>query len=38
MALQSRHLFMAQRVDEALGIRNEAITEELVGPPTAAAP
>jgi hypothetical protein len=30
MALQTRHLYVARRVDEALGIRNLAVTEELL--------
>lgn len=30
MALQTRHLFIAHRIDELLGIRNQAVTEELL--------
>ena len=34
MALQARHLFLAHRIDEALGINNNAVTEELLRQPS----
>ena len=34
MALQARHLYIAHRIDEALGIGNSAVTEELLRQPS----